>query len=72
MDVDGLAGAGDPGALDALYRRFLYHPHAVPRDLARAFARLGAGGDDRHARARLLDAWRRHGHAAADLDSGAT
>ncbi len=68
MDVDGFAGAGDPGALDALYRRFLEDPHAVPRDLARAFAALGAGAVDGHAEARLREAWRRDGHLAADLD----
>ncbi|TVQ30229.1 MAG: 2-oxoglutarate dehydrogenase E1 component [Geminicoccaceae bacterium] len=68
MDVDDLAGAGDPGALDALYRRFLADPHDVPRDLARAFAALGAAPGDGHAHARLVAAWRRFGHEAADLD----
>ena len=32
---------GDPGALEALYRRFLADPHDVPRDWARYFAQLG-------------------------------
>jgi len=33
-------GAGDPGALDALYRQFLDDPHSVPRDMARRLAQL--------------------------------
>jgi len=74
---------GDPGALDALYRRFLDDPHDVPRDWARYFAQLGEAdpqvvaappgeteGDAADAlRAALLrSAWRRHGHLAARLD----
>jgi 2-oxoglutarate dehydrogenase E1 component len=59
-------GAGDPGALDALYRRFLDDPHAVPRDLARAFAQLAEAGSV--ATDPTADAWRRHGYHVALLD----
>ena len=74
---------GDPGALEALYRRFLDDPHDVPRDWARYFAQLGeadpqvaaappgeTGSDaaDALRAASLLGAWRRYGHLAARLD----
>lgn len=71
---------GDPGALEALYRRFLADPHDVPRDWARYFAQLGeadpraplapAGDESADAlrAAALRNAWRRYGHLAARLD----
>ena len=58
--------AGDPGAIDALYRRYLDDPHSVPRDVAAAFARLLEEESGRNAAA--ADAWRLWGHLVATLD----
>ncbi|WP_439515116.1 2-oxoglutarate dehydrogenase E1 component [Oceanibaculum nanhaiense] len=68
-------GAGDPGALDALYRQFLDDPHSVPRDMARRLAQLFEAGDALAPSsaaggglALLAEAWRHRGHLAARLD----
>ncbi|MBE0594988.1 MAG: 2-oxoglutarate dehydrogenase E1 component [Gemmatimonadales bacterium] len=75
MSPDGFLGAGDPGALDALYRQFLDDPHSVPRDMARRLAQLfetgGAASQSPVAgegMALLAEAWRHRGHLAARLD----
>ncbi|MEJ0012092.1 MAG: 2-oxoglutarate dehydrogenase E1 component [Bauldia sp.] len=60
-------GAGDPGFLDDLYRRFIDDPHAVPRDVAKEFAALleefARAGTDK------ATFWRTHGHRFALLRS---
>jgi len=68
-------GAGDPGALDALYRQVLDDPHSVPRDMARRLAQLFEAGDALApssaaggGMALLAEAWRHRGHLAARLD----
>ncbi|MEB2319550.1 MAG: hypothetical protein OZ935_12905 [Pseudomonadota bacterium] len=75
LSQDGFLGAGDPGALDALYRQFLDDPHSVPRDMARRLAQLfetgGAASQSPVAgegMALLAEAWRHRGHLAARLD----
>jgi len=69
MSNKSFLGAGDPGFLDNLYRQFLDDPHAVPRDVARAFAALAETGISLDiCRASLAEAWRREGHLVATLD----
>ena len=69
MSGKSFLGAGDPGFLDALYHQFLDDPHAVPRDVARAFAALAETGVSLDVcRASLGEAWRREGHLVAALD----
>ena len=59
-------GAGDPGAIDALYRRFLDDPHSVPRDVAREFAAMLE--EDLNARRNEADEQRRNGHLQSELN----
>lgn len=70
MRDDGFLGAGEPGVLDGLYRRFLDDPHSVPRDVARRFAwELECGGGPASGgESALAEAFRLRGHLAARLD----
>jgi len=58
-------GAGDPGFLDDLYRRFIDDPHAVPRDIAKEFAALLAEFPSTDSDKAAF--WRANGHRFALL-----
>lgn len=65
-DSSDFLGAGDPGTLDTLYRRYLHDRHAVAPDLAGWFARAVDDGPPH--RELLAAAYRRYGYLAANLD----